>query len=80
MRNAVCGRRVCLPEEMPADSVQMNLIRRYARALREQGPELRGPRIGAREARRAARREAAEQAAQRAMRTAPDSAESPSRV
>jgi hypothetical protein len=61
---------------MPADSVQMNLIRRYARVLREQQTEFRGPRIGARAARRAARRDATEQAAQRALQDA-QSADAP---
>jgi hypothetical protein len=47
--------------QMPADTVQMQLIRRYARVLREQHARAltaRGPRIGAKE-----RREAREQAA-----------------
>lgn len=62
---------------MPADTVQMNLIRRYARALREQQSGLRGPRIGAREERRAARREAAEQAAQAAVQDTPEHGSAP---
>jgi hypothetical protein len=41
--------------ESMSDTVQMKLIRRYARLLREQQAEFRGPRIGARE-RRAARK------------------------
>lgn len=61
-----------MPGEMPADSVQMQLIRRYSRVLREQASEFRGPRIGARERRRAAR-DAAEQAAQRALHAVPSS-------
>lgn len=36
---------------MPADTVQMQLIRRYARILREQQAKSVGPRIGARERR-----------------------------
>lgn len=39
---------------MAAETVQMQLIRRYARILREQQAQHRGPRIGAR-ARRDAR-------------------------
>ena len=38
---------------MPVDSVQLQLVRRYARILREQQSEFRGPRIGARERRAA---------------------------
>jgi hypothetical protein len=45
---------------MPSDTVQMQLIRRYARVLREQHARNRGPRIGAKERREA--REAAVQA------------------
>ena len=40
--------------EMPVDSVQLQLVRRYARILREQEARYKGPRIGAKE-RRAAR-------------------------
>lgn len=43
--------------QMPADTVQMQMIRRYARILREQHARARGPRIGAKE-----RREARDQA------------------
>jgi hypothetical protein len=59
-----------LPAEGVSDTVQMKLIRRYARLLREQQAELRGPSIGARE-RRAARRaaEAARDVAQAAVRS-----------
>jgi len=46
--------------QMPSDTVQMQLIRRYARLLREQHARTRGPRIGAKERREA--REAAVQA------------------
>ena len=51
---------------MRGDTVQMQMIRRYARVLREKQSEFRGPRIGAREVRMA--REAAQ--------TARDAAES----
>jgi hypothetical protein len=56
------------------DTVQMQMIRRYARILREQQAQLRGPRIGARELRAArgaskAAREVAESAARTAIRT-----------
>lgn len=37
--------------EMPVDSVQLQLVRRYARILREQEAKYRGPRIGAKERR-----------------------------
>lgn len=40
-----------MPRQMPVDSVQMQMVRRYARILREQQAQYRGPRIGAREAR-----------------------------
>jgi hypothetical protein len=40
-----------VPPRMPADTVQMQMIRRYARILREQQAQYRGPRIGARERR-----------------------------
>lgn len=43
---------------MPGDSVQMQMIRRYARILREQQTRAASPRIGAKERRIA--REAAE--------------------
>lgn len=59
-----------MPAEMPADSVQMQLVRRYSRILREKQAEYRGPRIGARERRAtatAAAREVAHDAAQRAL-------------
>lgn len=36
---------------MPVDSVQMQMVRRYARILREQQASYRGPRIGAKERR-----------------------------
>lgn len=36
---------------MPVDSVQMQMVRRYARILREQQANYRGPRIGAKERR-----------------------------
>ncbi|MFL5843345.1 MAG: hypothetical protein ACJ762_01545 [Solirubrobacteraceae bacterium] len=57
---------------MSGDSVQMQMVRRYARILREQQADQRGPRIGARE-RRTAREtahavtEAVGDAAQRAL-------------
>ena len=51
-----------MPIEMPADSVQMQLVRRYSRLLREKQAEYRGPRIGAKERRQAAK-EAAREAA-----------------
>jgi hypothetical protein len=38
-----------------ADTVQMQMIRRYSRLLREQQAKSRGPRIGAKDRRRAAR-------------------------
>lgn len=38
-----------MPREMPVDSVQLQMVRRYARILREQQAQVRGPRIGARE-------------------------------
>lgn len=53
--------------EMPVDSVQLQLVRRYARILREQQAEFRGPRIGARERRVAKAREVAEDTAERAL-------------
>jgi hypothetical protein len=62
-----------VPRHMPVDSVQMQLIRRYARILREQQSSHRGPRIGAKD-RRTAREtaqavgDAAGDAAQRAIR------------
>jgi hypothetical protein len=40
-----------VPPKMPADTVQMQMIRRYARILREEQALHRGPRIGARELR-----------------------------
>ena len=40
-----------MPRQMPVDSVQMQMIRRYARILREQQARNNGPRIGARERR-----------------------------
>jgi hypothetical protein len=61
-----------VPQEMPADSVQMQLVRRYSRLLREKQAQYRGPRIGAKERRAAAKiaaREAAGDAAQRALAT-----------
>ena len=48
---------------MMGDTVQMQMIRRYARILREQQPQLRPPRIGARERRLAREGAAAAQAA-----------------
>ena len=61
--------RVSMPSEMAGDSVQMQMIRRYARILREQQAQYRGPRIGARERRTsaAAARGAAGSAARRAL-------------
>lgn len=59
-----------MPAEMPADSVQMQLVRRYSRILREKQAEYRGPRIGAKERRSTAAvtaREAAHDAAHRAL-------------
>ena len=59
---------------MAGDTVQIDLIRRYARILREQQALYKGPRIGARERRIA--RDAAEQArtvAESAARKAIDS-------
>ena len=61
-----------MPRHMPVDSVQMQMVRRYARILREQQAQYRGPRIGAREARLArttaqAVGEAAGSAAKRAI-------------
>lgn len=53
-----------MPEHMPADTVQMQLVRRYSRILREKQAEYRGPRIGARE------RKVAQQAAQQARTVA----------
>jgi hypothetical protein len=41
---------------MMGDTVQMQMIRRYARILREQQPPIRGRRIGARERRLARER------------------------
>ena len=38
---------------MPTDTVQLQLIRRYSRLLREQQARSRGPRIGAKERREA---------------------------
>lgn len=54
---------------MPADSVQMQLVRRYTKVLREKQASYRGPRIGARERREArdAARDTAEDAAQAAL-------------
>jgi len=57
---------------MPVDSVQMQMVRRYARILRQQQAQYRGARIGARERRLAmdtaqAVGEAAGGAAQRAL-------------
>jgi hypothetical protein len=66
LRNAALERRVSVPQEMPADSVQMQLVRRYSRILREKQAQYRGPRIGAKE-RRLAAREVAEDAASRAL-------------
>ena len=60
--------------QMPADTVQMQMIRRYARILREQHARARGPRIGAKE-----RREAREQAVQ-AMTEAAGEATAPPRI
>jgi hypothetical protein len=40
-----------VPRQMPVDSVQMQMIRRYARILREQQARSQGPRIGAKERR-----------------------------
>jgi hypothetical protein len=58
-----------VPPEMPADSVQMQLVRRYSRLLREKQAQYRGPRIGAKERRtaRESAREVAEGAAHRAL-------------
>ena len=36
---------------MPDDSVQLQLVRRYARILKEQEARYKGPRIGAKERR-----------------------------
>jgi hypothetical protein len=49
-----------VPREMPVDSVQLQMVRRYARILREQQAQYRGPRIGASE--RAKAREAVKSA------------------
>lgn len=40
-----------MPRHMPVDSVQMQMVRRYARILREQQAHYRSQRIGARERR-----------------------------
>ena len=53
---------------MAGDTVQIDLIRRYARILREQQAQYRGPRIGARE------RRVAQQAAQSARNVAESAA------
>jgi hypothetical protein len=45
--------RVSVPRQMPVDSVQMQLVRRYSRILREQQVAQRRPRIGAKERRTA---------------------------
>lgn len=51
-----------MPQQMPVDSVQMQMVWRYARILREQQAQYRGPRIGARDRRSA--RDAAKETAQ----------------
>lgn len=61
-----------MPQQMPVDSVQMQMVRRYARILREQQAQYRGPRIGAKDRRSAkdtaqAVGEVAGHAAQRAI-------------
>ena len=63
-----------MPSGKMSDTVQMQLIRRYARLLREQQAHFRGPRIGAREVRLAreaggAARGAARSAARTALST-----------
>ncbi|MCW2968719.1 MAG: hypothetical protein JWM71_2491, partial [Solirubrobacteraceae bacterium] len=63
-----------MPSTSMGDTVQMQMIRRYARVLREQQAQFRGPRIGARELRAArgagkAARGVAESAARTAIRT-----------
>lgn len=40
-----------MPRHMPVDSVQMQMVRRYARILRQQQAHHRGSRFGARERR-----------------------------
>jgi hypothetical protein len=65
---------VNVPSDTMGDTVQMQLIRRYARLLREQQAQYRGPRIGAREMRLArsagaAARVVAQSAARNALDT-----------
>ena len=72
LRTAASEVRVSLPAEMMGDTVQMQMIRRYARILREQQPQLRTPRIGARERRLAREGAAAAQNAAATVRTAMD--------
>jgi len=52
-RNVAGEVRVSVSAQMPVDSVQLQMVRRYARILREQQAQYRGPRIGARERRAA---------------------------
>lgn len=62
-----------MSRQMPADSVQMQLIRRYSRILREKQGQYRGSRIGARDRRLAAEaaRKTAAEAAQRVVGVVP---------
>lgn len=44
-----------MPPEMPDDSVQLQMVRRYARMMREQQAKREGQRVGAKERRATAR-------------------------